>query len=79
MKKKRFDVIDKVRTLRCTLGNKETVRAMRSASVSSLRRWANRKCRPIRAHVRLVNETYEIAKRMGMLKVQQKQKKSKKR
>jgi len=79
MKRKRIDVIDKVRTLRGTLGSKETVRAMESGSVTSLWRWAHRKCRPIRAHVRLVNETYEIAKRMGMLKVQQKRKKSKKR
>ena len=76
VKKKWTGISGKVKELRISLGGRSAVvDAMKSASRTSLRRWENRQCSPLRAHVRLVNETYEIAKRMGMLKIRQKRKK----
>jgi len=63
---RRLAVSQKVRKMVHIFGGKRaTVRVMKAASSSSLRRWMNRKCRPLKAHVFLVNDTYEMAQRMG--------------
>lgn len=81
MKKKWTGISGKVRELRVLLGGRSAVvDAMKSASKTSLGRWESRQCSPLRAHVRIVNETYEIAQRMEtMLKKRQKSKKRKQR
>lgn len=80
MKKSRLGIPGKVRKLRESLGGrKAVVRAMKSASKTSLRRWEKQECEPLRAHIRLVNETYEIARRMGMLKKQRDEKKKRRK
>lgn len=65
-KKLKLGVVGKVRELRTLLGSRRTVvHAMGAASVTSLRRWERRECSPILAHRKMVNETYENAKRMS--------------
>ncbi|MEK9170196.1 MAG: hypothetical protein AAB674_00945 [Patescibacteria group bacterium] len=64
--RRRLDIAGKVRELRNWLGGRRSVvRMMDAASPSSLKRWERRKCKPLRAHVRSVNEAYAIAKRMS--------------
>lgn len=56
----------KVRELRALLGSRRTVvHVMEAASMTSLKRWEKRECDPLQAHVRLVDETYVMAKRMS--------------
>lgn len=61
MKKRNPETARKVRELRRLLGGRRAVvRAMAAASSSSLKRWEWRECRPIRAHVYLVDDTYRL-------------------
>lgn len=65
-KRRQLSVSGKVRELRCLLGSRRTVvQVMEAGSMTSLKRWERRECSPLRAHVRLVNETHAMAKRMG--------------
>lgn len=69
MKTRKLGVSGKVQKLRISLGGRrKVVGVMKAASSSSLKRWEKKECNPLRAHVRLVNETYDLARRMGMLK-----------
>lgn len=53
------DVAEKVRELKKLLGGRRVVvHYMRAASVSSLRRWEYRQCKPLRAHRHLVGDVY---------------------
>lgn len=65
-KRKRLDTAGKVRELRSLLGSRRVVvEVMGAGSVTSAKRWERRECRPIRAHVLVVNEAYVMAKRMS--------------
>ena len=60
MAARKMNVGLKVREMRMELGGRRAVvREMRAASPSSLKRWERRECRPISAHVVLVNEAYK--------------------
>ena len=65
-RKKRLNTSEKVRYLYSTLmGYQAVVDVMKAASPSSLKRWQHGRCKPIRAHVDLVDRTYQMAKDMG--------------
>ena len=65
-RRKNLDTSRKVVRLRSLLGSRRTVvHVMGAASMTSLKRWEQRECVPLRAHVRLINETYTMAKRMS--------------
>lgn len=65
-RRKNLDTAKKVRKLRSLLGSRRTVvHVMAAASMTSLKRWERRECTPLRAHVRLINETYVMANRMS--------------
>lgn len=65
-KKIKLGVAGKVRELRTLLGSRRTVvHVMGAASVTSLKRWERRECSPLLAHRKMVNQTYEDAKRMS--------------
>lgn len=64
--KRKSDTARKVRELRHLLGGRRSVvRVMKAASSSSLKRWEQRECSPIKAHVRAVDETYSRARLMS--------------
>jgi len=64
--RRRRSVSQKVREMVRVFGGKRaTVRVMGAASSSSLKRWERKECSPLRAHVKLVDETYSLARRMG--------------
>ena len=66
MRRGRRGMAQKVQELRRLLGGRRSVvRVMKAASSSSLKRWERKECSPLRAHVKLVNETYSLARRMG--------------
>ena len=65
-RKKRLSTSQKVREIVRILGGKKpTIREMKAASASSLKRWMNRECQPIQAHVHLIDDTH---KKTAMLK-----------
>lgn len=65
MKRRAVSVSQKVRELvRMFGGKRTTVQVMGAASVSSLKRWMSRECRPIRAHTLLVDDTYQKSARI---------------
>ncbi|MBI3046252.1 MAG: hypothetical protein HYY86_01750 [Candidatus Harrisonbacteria bacterium] len=66
VRRRKKDTAQKVRELRHLLGGRRAVvRTMEAASSSSLKRWEQKECSPLRAHVKLVDETYGLARRMG--------------
>ena len=66
MKRRKLNTARKIRELRRLLGGRRAVvRVMQAASSSSLKRWEGRECVPLRAHVHVVDETYQLARRMG--------------
>ncbi len=65
-RKKQLNTSEKVRYLYGILGGyRAVVDVMKAASPSSLKRWQHGRCKPLRAHVDLVERTYEMAKDMG--------------
>lgn len=65
-KRRRLTVARKVRDMVRVFGGKRaTVRVMGAASPSSLKRWMNRECRPVKAHMLLVDNTYGLSRKMG--------------
>lgn len=66
MARRRLNLAGKVRETRLILGSRRAVvDVMDAGSVTSLKRWERRECMPLRAHVHLVNEAHEMARRMG--------------
>ncbi len=66
MARRKMGVSEKVRETRLILGSRRAViDVMNAASVTSLKRWEGRECMPLRAHLHLVNEAHEMARRMG--------------
>ena len=65
-RRRKLDTCMKVRELRSLLGSRRTiVHVMEAGSMTSLKRWEKRECNPLRAHVRLVDETHAMARRMS--------------
>lgn len=57
---------EKVRELVRLFGSKgAVVQALGATSKSSLKRWVRRECKPLAAHVILVNDAYGMAKRIS--------------
>lgn len=63
--RKKLSLSQKVIKMETVLGGRgAVVRLMGSASRSSLKRWERGACKPIVAHVKAVNEAYEMSQRM---------------
>ena len=66
--KRKLGTAFKVSELRRLLGGrKSVVCVMKAASSSSLKRWENKECKPIPAHIHLVDKTYAETKLMAKL------------
>jgi hypothetical protein len=78
-RKRKRSIVRKVRKLRKILGGrKPVVHFMGAASTTSLKRWENKECEPLRAHVQIVDKTYDLIKNSKieiLIKRIQKQKK----